>query len=66
VGGQTINQVDLAVALGTSDKALSRRIERFRKAGFTQEQIAEQLSSDLHDVQTAPPSTRQQPKGLAA
>jgi hypothetical protein len=64
VRGEEMNQCDLAVALGTSDKALSQRIERFRKAGFTQGQIEEKLSVDLHSVQTT--STQHQPRGLAA
>ena len=50
VCGQDMNQCDLAVALGTSDKALSQRIERFCKGGMTQEEINEQLSVLLHSV----------------
>jgi hypothetical protein len=52
VCGQIMNQCDLAVILGTSDKALSRRIERFRRYGLTQEEINERLSVELHTVQT--------------
>jgi biotin operon repressor len=62
VCGQEMNQCDLAVALGTSDKALSRRIQRLRKDGLTQEQINEWLSVDLHSVQTT--STQHQPRGI--
>jgi hypothetical protein len=59
-----MNQCDLALALGTSDKAISQRVERFRKTGMTQDDINEQLSVLLHSVQTT--LTHHQPKGFTA
>jgi hypothetical protein len=45
-----INQCDLAVALGISDTAIRRQVERYRKDLLTPEQIDERLSVKLHNV----------------
>jgi hypothetical protein len=52
IHGEKMNQVDLAVLLGTSDKALSRSVETYRRDLLTPEQINERLSVRLHTVQT--------------
>jgi hypothetical protein len=64
VCGQEMNQCDIAAALGTSDKNLSRRIERLTASGLTERMALDLILADLHSVQHT--STPHQPKGLAA
>lgn len=47
VGGERLNLVDLAAAVGSTSEKVKRRIARYEKAGFTPDEAAERIIADF-------------------